>query len=784
MANKTLLTALVLALITSGVHAQSASDLAVDGTADMDLTETEDLEKLLNESEPANPEAAAKATEVPSVAPPDAPVTSDAPATVDEAPLTLADDEDKIDSPAEENLAQGVKSADPALPEPLPASDDLDELKADLRDTPLDETVPGTVDDGFAPAVTNTVEEPQAPSLTGTKTSPVVNDSVNLKKDSAVFDVGREEKELLEVAANVQGQITNTEWNELATQAKVDTYTVVKDDWLFKISKRLFGSGYYYPKIWALNPFITNPHLIEPGMVLHFSTGNTERAPEVKLSAFSATEITTSPGAGSSELAQAANYDDFTVWGDDSKPAWLTERKNLMDQGVYIQYSTGDTLKDLEDASKTSLIRDYENYEPPTSEIVLAPPASKYDKSGLDRSSKIVFNFKEGFYLNTFVTNNPVQDLGKVEAGPDENTYFTQRDRMFVSFDSSINVLPGDRFSIYAAQGKVTHRNSDRTGFKYTINGQVKVLGKVGDKWEVEMFDTMGLVHRGDRLTVYTPRIERITRTFNSRLVEAAIIGHYNGMQTLASSGDVVYIDRGRADGLEMGNVLEAYGFKDRLTKKTITEQPTYKTGELTVITLVDNFATCLVTQSRRDFYVGDIAVTKTKEAALRDDQSKLAGLRNQRKELDAKALEELDVELKVDDLNDSLLEKADKIQLSEDELAELERQEREKSIIRDSERDLKALERLEREIEGAEKLLNEAKLDEDKLLEEQNLEDVEKNRGLKQQESLDEIEENLGKRYMDEDLNNKDNPYGLTEFDIEEVDELLNVEKKDAKTQ
>ena len=47
------------------------------------------------------------------------------------------------------------------------------------------------------------------------------------------------------------------------------------------------------------------------------------------------------------------------------------------------------------------------------------------------------------------------------------------------------------------------------------------------------------------------------------------------------------------------------------------------------------------------------------------------------------------------------------------------------------------------------------------------------------QQESLDEIEENFGKRYLDEDLNDKENPYGLTEFDIEEIDELLNVEKE-----
>ena len=29
----------------------------------------------------------------------------------------------------------------------------------------------------------------------------------------------------------------------------------------------------------------------------------------------------------------------------------------------------------------------------------------------------------------------------------------------------------------------------------------------------------------------------------------------------------------------------------------------------------------------------------------------------------------------------------------------------------------------------------------------------------------------------MDEDINNKDNPFGLTEFDLEELDELMNTE-------
>ena len=111
-----------------------------------------------------------------------------------------------------------------------------------------------------------------------------------------------------------------------------------------------------------------------------------------------------------------------------------------------------------------------------------------------------------------------------------------------------------------------------------------------------------------------------------------------------------------------------------------------------------------------------------------------------------------------------------------------MERQERDKSVIKDSSRDVKELDRLESEIVDAESSLNESKVDEDKFLEQQSLDGLETK--SKQQdpngfESLNEIENDIGRKYMDEDINNKENPYGLTEFDLEEVDELLNTDFK-----
>lgn len=592
------------------------------------------------------------------------------------------------------------------------------------------------------------------------------------KEKAIIFDVGQEEKNLLEVAKTMQGRIPDTEWNEIAGKSTVGTYEIKDGDYLWKISKNIFGSGFYYSKIWALNPFITNPHEVEPGMVLTFSTGSEKSIPGLKVA------------ANKNRFKVVKESDEFDKWGDEAKPAWIAEREKLKNDGVYLQYSTGETLKDLDNVGEQALIEEYEVYEPPRLDFDITVPSDEFDSAGFDKNSKIDLNYKEGFHLNTFISTNVVQDFGKIDAAISEKSMYSKGDTMFVRFDSNIDIIQGDKFSVYTADGEIKNSYSDRKGYKYTIVGSFETVQKHNGLWECKITESSSVISRDDRVTVYTPKIERITKSYSNRIIESVVIGNYFKGRELSSFGDVVYLDRGRADGVEVGNIFEIYGFKDRATDRKITQNPTYKNGELTVISVTDNFATAVVTNSRRDFSRGDIAITKTKEAAAKAMKLRNALSSSDVSRMSDKALDELDVELNLDDLNDDLLSKADKIQFNEDELNELERQEREKSILTENEKDLKSLERLESELETAEKQLNESRLDEDKWLENQSLDKIEKTLGVDQQESLDEIEENFGKRYLDEDLNDKENPYGLTEFDIEEIDELLNLDKNQAKNE
>ena len=585
---------------------------------------------------------------------------------------------------------------------------------------------------------------------------------------TVVFDVGEEEKKLIEISKFIEGKIPDKEWNEISGTAKNERYVVQKGDWLWKISQKLFGSGFYYSKIWSLNPHITNPHEIEPGMALVFNTGDDETMPEVKLGEY--VDVT--------DTAEE-NYFDFSYFGDNVEPPWLKERQRLKDQGVYFQYSSDLSYDDLFKLTG-KLSKEYENYTPPESKYIVAVPTDQYDNTGFDRTSKLIFNYKEGFYLNSFVTTNPVIDYGKIDSMQDFNLILNKLQIFYVHFEPQVKVKAGDLYSVYSAEGVVSHPVSDREGYRYTITGQLKTLRKKNHVWECELLETTGLVQRGSRITAYTPKINRIIKTFNKRRIEAAFIGAYGENTNGLSYGDVVYMDRGRADGMELGNVLTLYSFHDNGTNRRISADPTYKIGEATVITLTDNFSTALITNSAHAMPLGTLGITKSPEEAAettrKTTKDRLKNLTLSKKE----NLEELDVELNIDDVSSDLLQKADELKLTEDELHELERQEQEKSIIKDHERDLKELERLEQDIVDAENKLREAKVDEDKFLEDHNLDNVEgkdKPDESDKFDSLDDIEKSEGRKFMQEDLNSTENPYGLTEFDLEEIDELLNTD-------
>lgn len=75
--------------------------------------------------------------------------------------------------------------------------------------------------------------------------------------------------------------MSDANWVRWAGPMATKEYKIRKGDSLWAVSERLFGNPYLWPKIWHLNASVTNPHIIERGMVLSFNPGNPNSAPEL-----------------------------------------------------------------------------------------------------------------------------------------------------------------------------------------------------------------------------------------------------------------------------------------------------------------------------------------------------------------------------------------------------------------------------------------------------------------------------------------------------------------------
>src|SRR3972149_2470935 len=61
-----------------------------------------------------------------------------------------------------------------------------------------------------------------------------------------------------------------------ASGEEVITYTIVPRDTLWHISGRFLKNPFKWPKIWKLNPYIKNPHLIYPGNIVRITPNDIE----------------------------------------------------------------------------------------------------------------------------------------------------------------------------------------------------------------------------------------------------------------------------------------------------------------------------------------------------------------------------------------------------------------------------------------------------------------------------------------------------------------------------
>jgi len=345
-----------------------------------------------------------------------------------------------------------------------------------------------------------------------------------------------------------------------------DSYTVKPGDTLWDLSGRYLDSPWYWPKLWSYNPEIENPHWIYPGNVLRFYPAGAEAPARVE------------PAPAAEAEAEAEAPRESGEEGDFHAPKELDD----------LSRGSIEKAEVLDDEDAVKVVGPYKVGRP----RVKAPMVQR----------------------DSFVTSRQLQEAGSVVAAFEAKMLLTAGDKIYGRFHDASQVKVGQKYSIYRTEGPVKHPVTGETyGFKTVILGSARVTA-VDPSTSTTLVITAATnwVERGDCLG---PPTEHALRPVFVRPNAAAVDGYIIGVQPSIVTGaheyNVVYLDKGKANGVDVGNTFTVVRSGDPLDEPIDTPLntpglPREVIGDVVVFDSQERASSAYVRRSLVELLVGD----------------------------------------------------------------------------------------------------------------------------------------------------------------------------------
>jgi hypothetical protein len=217
---------------------------------------------------------------------------------------------------------------------------------------------------------------------------------------------------------------------------------------------------------------------------------------------------------------------------------------------------------------------------------------------------------------DSFVTPRQAEESGVITAAFEEKLLLSIYDRAYARFPDGSGAKPGATYLLYTKQREVRHPvTGELFGFRSTIVGAARVVSVDGPVATVEITRAFDPIERGTLLGPWNEAVVRkVAERANARALSGFIIAAQQDLVSEIGEHHVVFVDKGRADGVEEGNVFtvvrsgDPYGQHrvDILSDSRSGELPAEDVGSLMVIDAQQTSSAALVVRSLRELFVGD----------------------------------------------------------------------------------------------------------------------------------------------------------------------------------
>ncbi len=327
-----------------------------------------------------------------------------------------------------------------------------------------------------------------------------------------------------------------------------EVHTVVKGDTLWDLSQRYLGTPWYWPKVWSYNPEIANPHWIYPGNLVRFGPAGEEVPTQIEV------------GSGTAGKNGPSSSDD------EVSPGEMVSEADL--EKVHVSGKIG--------------------YQPHSNQ-------THVNQVG-------------------FVTSKELDESGHIDSSFSERDMLSAPDTVYLSFKNHGSAKVGDRYVVFKTLAQVDHPiTGAHFGFVTQFLGSVKVLTLSDGLVTAVLVDSWDEIRRGDLIGPYG---EQLSKAVSPRPNERELTGFVAASLTpdlwLLGEHHLVVVDRGSADGVQVGNTFTVIrqgdrgGEFDKPSRSHDARFPTEPIASCMAVDVKEKATTCLLTRSLREVEKGD----------------------------------------------------------------------------------------------------------------------------------------------------------------------------------
>ncbi len=369
------------------------------------------------------------------------------------------------------------------------------------------------------------------------------------------------EQDTLETSKRLK-PITDDQWQNIAGTRLSENYDITQKDTLWDVSKRLFGDGYYWPKVWALNNGrITNPHVIFPGKNITFQPGSGSSLPSIGFEGDTqnTTQIAQAPTSVSTPVTLAAN----TIDAIPSRAGRSQEWRKLPRQ--------------------------------PWEQVNLQLPP-EVDPQGFDRRNKFIFSEPQGFELDAFITSEGLDELGTIKNADSPAQRMFMNDEIYINKDED-GIKVDQTYTITQSATAIT--SGGRSAYSYLNLGTVKITSEKDGLFVGRITSSRGPIHRGDLIVPLQDRVMEQDPRPGVEGVEGEILVDFSYSTSTTAQHKHVYINRGSKDGVENGMIFRAYQQLDPSNGQQIGADDVIGEADFVVVQTTEEFCVALVYSSK-----------------------------------------------------------------------------------------------------------------------------------------------------------------------------------------